>query len=235
MVDRFGDYIEKRKSIRKYDPSELDEQTLDSVRAQISSVVPLFPDVRYGIEIVGKVKGLSNVKAPHYLIFYGEANDKSYQNVGFIGQQMDLFFSSAGIGSCWLGMAKPAEGESGPLPCIIGMAFGKPGESLYRDASEFKRKPAEAVCEGDDKRLNAARLAPSARNEQSWFFKADRGKILCYLAQSAGLIGLLAKKLKHIDIGIAICHLAQKSDGFKFIYESHVPYKKGYIYVGTVI
>ncbi len=43
-------------------------------------------------------------------------------------QQMDLFFSASGIGSCWQGLPKPDKDmlNSSNLEFIILMAFGKP-------------------------------------------------------------------------------------------------------------
>ena len=102
-----NEIIRKRKSIRKYDMAELNAATLNKVRAQIMSLTPLYPDIRYSIEIVSKTKGISNIKAPHYLVFGSEDKDGAYENIGFLGQQMDLFFSGSGLGACWLGASKP--------------------------------------------------------------------------------------------------------------------------------
>jgi hypothetical protein len=35
-------------------------------------------------------------------------------------------------------------------------------------------------------------------------------------------------------MGIALCHIAEESDGFQFAKESNAPIRKGYIYMGTV-
>lgn len=162
-----NEIIRKRKSIRKYDFSPLDASTLKKVQEKIKSVNPLYSDIKYSIEIVSKTKGMFNIKAPHYLIFGSEEMDGAYENIGFIGQQLDLFFSEPGLGSCWLGGSKSEEKEESPLPFVICMAFGKPAEPLHRTASEFKRKPLNEISEGIDERLEAARLAPSAVNAQN--------------------------------------------------------------------
>ena len=103
-----NEIIRKRKSVRKYDIAPLDGAMLKKIQEQIEKVTPLYSDIRYSIEIANKMKGIFNVKSPHYLIFRSEEKDGAYENIGFIGQQMDLFFSGSGIGSCWLGAAKPA-------------------------------------------------------------------------------------------------------------------------------
>ena len=230
-----NEIIRKRKSIRKYDLAALDAATLEKITAQIKNVTPLYPDIRYSVEIVNKTKGPFNIKAPHYLVFGSEEKEGAYENIGFIGQQLDLFLSGAGLGSCWLGASKPEEKEASALPHVICMAFGKPAEPLHRDISGFKRKPLAEISEGTDERLEAARLAPSAVNAQNWYFAAGNGKIQCYRKKTNPLLGFIYDKMHCIDMGIALCHIAEESDGFSFIKEEDAPARKGYVYTGTVV
>ena len=225
-----NEIIRRRKSIRKYDRTLLDDETLGKVREQIANLTPLYPDIRYSVDIAHKTKGLlaQGSGASTFLVFRGEESAASYENIGYIGQQMDLYFSANGLGSCWLGMAKP--NEKGDLPYIISMAFGKPADALHRSLSEFNRKPLSEISEGVDVRLEAARLAPSGMNAQGWFFVAKDGAILCYRKKS----GIMSEKLGCIDMGIALWHIASESDGFRFSKEPGAPERKGFIYVGTV-
>jgi len=226
-----NEIIRKRRSIRKFDLTVLDDVTMEKVKEQITTLVPLYPEIRYSVRIVSKTKGVFGIKAPHYLVFSGEDKSDSHENIGFIGQQMDLFLSESGLGACWLGVAKPENKEFDGMPCIITMAFGKPAEPLYRDISEFKRKSISDISKGTDERLEAARLAPSGMNTQNWYFIAENGKIHCYRKKS--LIGFMGN-MARIDIGIAICHIAKESDNFNFTKDENAPERKGYIYVGTV-
>jgi len=229
-----NEIIRKRKSIQKYDPVMLDADTLEKIQAQIEKIRPLYPEIKYSIEIVNKTKGLFNIKAPHYLIFGSEEKDGALENIGFIGQQLDLFLSKSGLGSCWLGASKPEEKEESALPFVICIAFGKPAEPLHRDISEFKRKSLVEISEGTDERLEAARLAPSAVNAQNWYFIAENDKIHCYRKKANPLLGFIYNKLHCIDMGIALCHIAKESNEFYFIKERDVPVRKGYVYMGTV-
>jgi len=226
--------IRKRKSIRKYSTEPLDKAKLEWVQKQIAAVKPLYPNIRHSIEIVSKTKGLFNVKAPHYLIFSSEEMDGYCENIGFIGQQLDLILSENGIGTCWLGGSKPTGNEKSALPYVIAMSFGTPNEPLHRSLSEFKRKSLSAISEGEDPRLEAARLAPSAVNSQNWFFVADDGKIHCYRKKINPIAGLIYNRMNQIDMGIAIYHIAAESDSFKFVKSKIAPESKGCIYVGTV-
>ena len=228
--------IRKRKSIRKYDMTKLDNQTLEKVKAHFNNLVPLHPGIRYSIEIANKTKGLFNISAPHYLVFGSEDKDGAYENIGFIGQQMDLFFAENGLGCCWLGASKPQEKETSALPFVICMSFGKPAEPLYRGLSEFKRKPLSQISEGTDERLEAARLAPSGINAQGWYFIADNGKIHCYRKKPNPIAGLLLGRMGEIDLGIAVCHIFMESgaEGFKYVKDANAPVRKGFVYMGTV-
>ena len=138
--------IFKRKSIREYDLTSLDEHTLAEIMAHTSALKPLYDDIKIEMKLLSQkdVKGLFLAKAPHYLAVFSDAKDGYFANVGFILQQMDLFFSANGLGSCWQGMPKPTKEilNSSKLEFVILLAFGKPKEGLHRESvSEFKRMP----------------------------------------------------------------------------------------------
>ena len=236
-TNKISEIIRKRKSVRKYDYTPLDAEALDKIRSKIENVAPLYPDIKYSVEIVNKTTGIFNIKAPHYLIFRSEEKDGALENIGFIGQQLDLFLSGSGLGSCWLGASRPEDQNNSGLNFIISIAFGKPAEPLHRALTEFKRKPLAEISEGADARLEAARLAPSAVNAQNWYFIAENKKICCYRKKANPWLGFIYNKLHCIDMGIALCHIAaesEKSDGFSFAKEATAPEKKGYVYMGTV-
>ena len=228
-----AEIIRKRKSIRKYQTDPLDADTQEKVREQIMKIKPLYPSVGVSIDMVEKTKGMFGIKAPHYLVFRSKDAEGALENIGFIGQQMDLFFSAAGIGACWLGASKPANDDASALPCVICMAYGKPAEPLHRGLSAFKRKAITEISEGEDERLEAARLAPSAMNAQNWFFASENGEIHCYRKKANPLVGFIYDKLHSIDMGIALCHIAAESDEFSFAKESGAPERQGYVYMGT--
>ncbi|MCL2163344.1 MAG: nitroreductase [Oscillospiraceae bacterium] len=223
--------IRRRKSIRRYERTPLDDATFAKVRDRIASLTPLYSNIKYSIDIADKTKGLlaQGSGASSFLVFRSEESPAAYENIGFIGQQMDLYFSANGLGSCWLGMAKPYE-KSG-MPYVISMAFGNPAEPLHRSLSEFKRKPLSEISTGVDERLEAARLAPSGMNAQGWFFEATDGIIHCYRKKS----GVMSEKLGCIDMGIALWHIASESAGFRFSKDPKAPERKGFIYTGTVV
>ena len=206
--------IFKRKSIRQYDLTPLDEHTLAEIMAHTRALKPLFDGIEIEMKLLSRkdVKGLFLAKAPHYLAVFSEPKDGYLTNAGFMLQQMDLFFSVNGIGSCWQGMPKPTKEilSRSKLEFVILMAFGGPKEKLHRESvSEFKRKPLGEITDikGADQLLEPARLAPSAMNRQQWFFTGDASAIHVYRAKPSFLTAFMFDRMSKISVGIAICHV----------------------------
>ena len=227
--------IFKRKSIRKFESKSISNEQMELIARKVKELTPLYPNIEYNIDITKKTKGMFNVKAPHYLVFGSEEKEGHLENIGFIGQQMDLFLSSIGIGSCWLGGSKPVFDDEINLPYVICMAFGDSDEPLYRDATDFKRKSLVDISIGEDTRIEAARVAPSGINAQNWYFVAKDGLIHCYRKKPNLLSGVMLNKMSYIDMGIAICHIAKVSDEFAFKKLDDVQIVKGCTYVGSVV
>ncbi len=201
--------IFQRKSVRKIDRAPLDQEMLARIVAQFAEVRPMLPGIRTEMRLMtGKeVKGMFKVDAPHFLAFFSEKKEGFLLNAGFMMQQMDLFFSANGIGSCWQGGPKPtreAETIAG-LGFVILLAFGRPLEKLHRESlAEFKRNQLSDITNiaGKDELIEAARLAPSGMNNQPWFFVDGNGAINAYCQKS-----LVAEQMNQISVGIALSHL----------------------------
>lgn len=214
--------IFERKSIRSYDPDPLDDGTLKEIKAHLKTLEPLYGDIKTEFKILSKdlVKRRMMREAPQYLAVFSEVKDGYLSNVGFMLQQMDLFFSANSLGSCWQGIPTlKKEGlESSSLKFVILMPFGNTPEPVHRTSlSEFKRKslPEITDIEGADDILEAARLAPSAGNGQPWFFTGDKNLIHAYALQPNFIRGLLTKKYPPIDTGISFYHLKLASEHFE--------------------
>jgi nitroreductase len=206
--------IFKRKSIRDYDLTPLDGRMLAEIMAHTNALKPLFDGIKIEMKLLSPpdVKGLFLAKAPHYLAIFSEPKDGYLTNAGFMLQQMDLFFSANGIGSCWQGMPKPTKEilNKSKLEFVILMAFGRPKEKLHRESvSQFKRKPVGEITDikGADQLLEPARLAPSAMNRQQWFFTGNASTIHAYRAKSSFITAFMMDRMSKVSMGIAICHV----------------------------
>ena len=234
--------ISSRKSTRKYDMTPLAAEVLEEIKAFAENAMPLLPGIRVEYHIIGanKTKGFFAVKAPHYLVISSESKAGYLTNAGFMFQQVCLYLSSKGFGSCWVGGVKPAEKVSTDLEHVMVMAFGNAAEDIHRAMGEFKRKPLQEIATGADDRLEYARLAPSAINSQPWFFVCENGGIDVYRKKNGALKAIVYEKMSEVDIGIALCHiwLASEHLGVNFSFEiektpATAP-PKGYLYIGTV-
>ena len=230
----------KRRSIRRY-AGPINADAMAEVEDFARSLRPLDPGIRTEVRFLedGGVRGPFKVAAPHFLAIYSEATGDHAANAGFMLQQMDLFLSSRGIGSCWQGGPKPPKEarEASGLKYVIGLAFGRPGGEVHRrSVAEFKRKPLAEVTdiEGMDDVLEAARLAPSGMNRQGWYFTGGDGSVDVLSARTP-----LAGRMGRIDAGIALCHLwLSASHGGKVadvvIEPPSAGVRRGYDYVATV-
>ena len=230
-----------RKSVRKYEMEPLSEAELQEIEAFIASMKPLLPEVSLSHRFLGpgEVKGTFGVKAPHYVVISGQAQPNRDLCAGFLFQQLDLYLSAKGIGTCWLGVTKGKEKPDGGAADILSICFGKPIGSVTRTLAAFKRKPMAEIATGDDPRLEVARLAPSGTNAQPWHFKAQDGVIHVYQAIPGKLRAKLYN-LQALDIGIALCHLAVATEatGKTFRFENRAdapPAPSGFLYIGTVL
>ncbi|MDT8718406.1 nitroreductase [Clostridium sp. 19966] len=244
-MERINYYNEifKRKSVRKYEQAPLSEDVMEEIKQELAALKPLYEGIKTELKIVdgSEIKGLLAAKAPHYIVAFSEAKEGYMTNMGFMLQQMNLYFSAKGIGSCWLGGGKPTKNlvEASKLEPVIVLSFGKPQEELHRkSSSDFKRKALEEIT--SIKEMNnifeAVRLAPSAVNSQPWYFTGDGALIHAYCVKPKLITGFMLGNMNKLDMGIALYHLylAAEKEGkaLEFFTDSKAQEKvpKGYYY-----
>lgn len=244
--EKLYDAIFKRKSVRKYEKENLSEEKIKKIKKFLDNVKMLDEDINFEVKIVNSddVKSLLPIKSPYYLQFFSEEKEDYLLNAGFILQQLDLYLTSEGLGSCWFGLAKPKKEiiAQSNYEYVITLVFGKSSENNKRDSLEdFDRKKLIEIKEGDkyNKILEAARLAPSATNGQPWYFKVEEAKIHLYQAELNFLKKLFYKKMNSIDMGIALSHIWLAAEHFDYDFNftklSTPPAEiEGYNYIGTV-
>lgn len=224
-IDYYGS-IFKRKSVKRYDLTPLDDNTLAQISNELNNLKPMYDDIKTEVKILSldEVEVKKKKQAPHYLAIFSEPKNDYLVNAGFMLQKMDLLLSGNDIGSCWLGSPQPKEEvlKASDLEFIIVMAFGKPQDpnSMHRSSiSEFKRKSISEISDikDADEILDAARLAPSAGNSQPWFFTGDKNLIHAYSPKPYAVKEHKAprvKKYNTISMGIALYHLKVAAEHF---------------------
>ncbi len=229
--------LEKRKSVRTYNMTELDEETLGSLKSFIDSVKPLYEDEPFSWTIVGpdQIRTVLRWKAPHYLALFCNDTQKGRTNAGYIFEQAVLWLTTLGIGTCWLGMASVKEpGKYSSLKPAITISFGKAGDDDPWNNSGFcARKAPDKLMDRVDTRLLLSLKAPSAVNSQPWYFVHNGNQIDVYC--SVSLMNAHIREMNQIDMGIILAHIrTDMPDDFCFSVKDDVSDIKGYKYIGTL-
>lgn len=227
--------IARRKSVRRYRSEPVDAATLQKIEAFIATAKPLYPHIRVQAKIVGrdKVKSLMPWISPQVIAVYSEEAEGSFENVGFLFQQVELYLQTLGLGACWIGLGKVEETCDG-LPFVIFLAFGYPKGEGQRELSDFKRKPLTGISDREDERLEPARLAPSSVNNQPWYFVHEGDVIHTYCAKQGLIKTKTLGEMHLIDIGIALAHIyVSNPETFRFFKDEQAKALTGYAYVGS--
>ncbi len=196
------DTIFVRRTVKKFAMTPLGKEDLEDIRQYVSGIRQL-PGctARFQSAAAGEV---SDRSAPHYLLAFCEGAEPEYANVGYVLAKAELYIQSKGLGTHWIAMAKP----TGPREnfCIL-LAFGKTDEPFRKGIEDFKRLPLSRICSVENAVVRAARLAPSAMNEQPWKIEYTDPKITVRPAGRGVVNALLPKKWSRIDIGIITQYL----------------------------
>lgn len=235
------DMISRRRSVRKYEQTPIDDQILSQIIDFCKTAQPLDATIRTEAKLVSKedVRFYFPWKAPHLLAIYSENKPGYLENVGFIFQQVDLYIQSLGLGSCWMGLGKLRSEEDPPagMDFIILLAFGHSDNvSLRSGPQAFQRKAMSDISDLEDLRLEPARLAPSSTNSQPWHFVHDGNAIHAYCNEQGILRHKMLGNMNRIDMGIALAQMyAANTDTFRFFTADAPLSLKGYRYTGSFV
>lgn len=167
-------------------------------------------DIKTQIRIDSDNHG-SIIRNSEYVIkIFSEKKNGYLQNVGYIGEQLDLYLFSKNIGALWFGIAKSDEVYNG-LDYVILIAIAKVN-SYRKDMFKAKRKEINEIWLGDDLNIaNIVRFSPSACNSQPWLVENKENKLYVYRKSKSGKVGIMPKNaslyFNQIDIGIFMCIL----------------------------
>lgn len=232
------DAIIKRKSIRDYDMTPLSEKELKEITDYLDGIEPLLSGLKTKVRIItpDNVKAIRSWRSPHFLAIYANSDDMALVNVGYVYEQLVVYLTSLGLGTCWANSVSPKDTkEYEGMKWAATIAFGreKNGQPWRENASEIKRQTLAAISDKEDDRLEAARIAPSAMNNQPWYFVHDGEKIRAYCVVQ-GFMKKWMTSMNRIDMGIAIANVKMGGDDFKFEIEKAPAEVKGYTYIGTI-
>jgi nitroreductase len=238
----------KRISMRHYESRTVPEEILRAVVKSGENSVALdgsikirFHLIEEGRLVAAQMTYLTGARflfgsAPHFIIATSEEKSLFMLNMGFRMEQMILFATQQGLGTCWVGGMFTEErigdflGLSKGERVIVLTPLGYPDTSFYgrmaHDVIELgsmnfgRRKPLSRIAFGsewgspleiEDKELlealECARLAPSWVNAQPWRFLVT-GKEITAVADARGSYSSVrnGKHFYRLDVGIAMSH-----------------------------
>lgn len=213
----------KRISVRAYQDRPVEEETLDRIRAYIDELNGV-SGLPFQL-VTGPGPGVPAVKLPGamfsgsvyaFAALVGGSDNLSAEKVGYYGQDLVLFLTRLGLGTCWVAGTYDRKSFSLDLPegmqlwgiLLIGWAAEKMPvrQQMIRAAIRRKDRKLKDFLESDltydqvpawvRKGIEAVKDGPSAVNQQPANIVYDRGKVWARLWKEG-------RGLQFNDLGIA--------------------------------
>lgn len=221
--------IFKRKSFhlfRNCGKSKISEIEINDILQEFQKFSVLDSTIRTAIKILPSSETSCKRGQEYCILLYSEKKPNYLQNIGYIGEQLDLFLALRNIGALWFGIGKTSEVSYKGLDFVIMLAIRKiDDETKFRkDMFKSKRKSLSEIWSGEllDGVSDIVRFAPSACNTQPWFVKRDGNSVKVFRYKKLGKRGIMPAALvsfyNRIDIGIFLCflELCLENMGYKF-------------------
>lgn len=189
------DIMKQRHSVRQYTNRAIEPEkrvVLGELIEKINKEAKLHIQIIYDepkcfdsmMAHYGKFTGVSN-----YIALIGEKSATLEEKLGYYGEQIVLEAQKLGLNTCWVAMthgkSKATIGKGEKQVCLISIGYG------CTSGVSHKSKPLSDVCNYREdmpewflKGVEAALLAPTAMNQQKFYFellsdgkvKADCGR-----------------------------------------------------------
>ena len=249
--------IRRRFSVRHYTSKPVPEEILASVIKAGETSLALDKNIKVRFHLIKEGKLVAEQmtfftggrwlfgSAPHFIIATSEEKPLFMMNMGFRMEQVLLFTTTQGLGTCWIGGLFTEK----RIGAFLGLDKGERVIALtplgYPDTSFYgrtihsvvhlgapdtrRRKPLEQIVFGSQwgspletrdsgllEVLECTRLAPSWANTQPWRFLVSDKEIIA-LADARVSSIRDGKHYYRLDVGIAMSHffLAAKELGWK--------------------
>ncbi|MDD6467448.1 MAG: nitroreductase family protein [Erysipelotrichaceae bacterium] len=227
--------IFKRKSFHLF--RDIKEETItnqgkEMIQKAFHTFVPLDPTIKTAINIVDNDACSCKRGQQACILLYSEKKEGYLQNIGYLGEQLDLYLVSQNIGTLWFGIGATNETSFEGLDFVIMIAIAKIGKEgqFRKNLWKAKRKEIDEIWMGEPIKgvTDIVRFAPSACNTQPWVVKHYDHTLEIYRYKKLGKRGIMPTNkvsfYNQIDIGIFLCFLDLCLQQENIDY--HVEYKK---------
>ncbi len=237
--------IDVRKSTRTFQNKPLTQDDLGQISGYLNKSENLIGPLGHQFEFElliepdeGKKDQIGTygfIKNPQgYILGSSSLELKSLFDYAFVLENIVLYLTSLGIGTCWLGgrfkkqeaLSRLSLAENEIIPAIIPIGYadekGRPKEKMIRRVLGARtRKPNDELFfyeefeqplgdRGKDfqRALHYVRVAPSAQNKQPWrlLFSSDMSQVHFFVTNPLADHPLYMCEPQYLDIGIAFNH-----------------------------
>ena len=217
MNNNLYEMIFKRKSFhlfRNIGNEKISKEELIDIEKRFKDLKPLVNDIKVNIKIVNDSTTCKRGQE-YCVLFYSERKDNYLQNIGYLGEQLELYLVSKNIGTLWFGIGKVDEDKLDGLDFVIMIAIAKVDskDKFRKDMYKSKRKELFEIWKGNNYLDigNIVRFTPSACNTQPWRVETIDKELKVYRYRKEGKRGIMPKDkviyYNKIDIGIFLCFL----------------------------
>lgn len=180
--------MKARHSVRQYTDRKIEAEKREALSACVKecnkesglAIQIIFDEPKCFDSMMAHYGKFSGVK--NYIALVGKKDADLEEKAGYYGEKLVLKAQELGLNTCWVAMthgkstAEIHKGEK--LACIIALGYGAVQGVPHKD------KPLEQLCNcGADmpdwfsKGMEAVMLAPTAMNQQKFYFTLESGKV----------------------------------------------------------
>ena len=118
--------IFKRKSFHIFkDIDNITNDEIEDLRNYIKTIKPLNAGIKTEVYIVPEKETTCKRGGEFCILFYSERKDEYLRNIGYMGEQLDLYLASQNIGALWFGIGKPKDIQKNGLDFIRKLITAK--------------------------------------------------------------------------------------------------------------
>lgn len=218
MNESLYEMIFKRKSFhlfRDIGNERITSEEIKDIYNEFKKFTPLIDNIKTDIKIVSPQETNCKRGEEYCILLYSEKKSNYLQNIGYLGEQLDLYLVSKNIGTLWFGIGKPNEKKYNNLDFVIMIAISKVDSLLKfrKDMYKSKRKELKEIWAGNYFKDigDIVRFAPSSCNTQPWIVESNARNLKVYRYKKTGKWGIMPHNeviyYNRIDIGIFLLFL----------------------------